>query len=106
MVTPYANPHRSAGRRRTTAYIPDNGYAERLIGSIRRECLDHTVVFGEGHLRRIAAAYTGYYNECRTHLSLDKDSPGRRPIQRLGQLAAQPILGGQHHEYCRTLVRT
>ena len=49
-----------------------NGYAERLIGSIRRECLDHTVVFGEGHLRRIAAAYTGYYNECRTHLSLDK----------------------------------
>src|ERR1700716_1628124 len=60
-----------------------NGYAERLIGSIRREGLDHTVVFGEGHLRRIAAAYTCYYNECRTHLSLDKDSPGRRPIQRL-----------------------
>jgi transposase InsO family protein len=79
-----------------------NGYAERLIGSIRRECLDHTVVFGEGHLRRIAAAYTGYYNECRTHLSLDKDSPGRRPIQRLGQLVARPILGGLHHEYCRT----
>ena len=78
-----------------------NGYAERLIGSIRRECLDHTVVFGEGHLRRIAAAYTGYYNECRTHLSLDKDSPGRRPIQRLGQLVARPILGGLHHQYCR-----
>lgn len=48
--------------------------AERLIDSIRRECLDHIVVLGEGHLRRIVAAYTGYYNECRTHLSLDKDS--------------------------------
>ena len=57
-----------------------NGHAERLIGSIRRECLDHTVVFGEGHLRRILSAYTGYYNECRTHLSLDKDSPDHRPI--------------------------
>ena len=78
-----------------------NGHAERLIGSIRRECLDHTVVFGEGHLRRILAAYTGYYNECRTHLSLDKDSPDHRPIHRLGQLVAQPILGGLHHQYCR-----
>ena len=78
-----------------------NGHAERLIGSIRRECLDHAVVFGEAHLRRILAAYTGYYNELRTHLSLDKDSPGRRPIQRLGQLGARPILGGLHHQYCR-----
>jgi transposase InsO family protein len=78
-----------------------NGHAERLIGSIRRECLDHLVVFGETHLRRILAAYTGYYNELRTHLSLDKDSPGHRPIQRLGQLAARPILGGLHHQYCR-----
>ena len=78
-----------------------NGHAERLIGSIRRECLDHTVVFGEGHLRRILAAYTGYYNECRTHLSLDKDLPDHRPIHRLGQLVAQPILGGLHHQYCR-----
>jgi transposase InsO family protein len=79
-----------------------NRHAERLIGSIRRECLDHTVVFGEGHLRRIVAAYTGYYNECRTHLSLDKDPPGHRPIQRLGQLVVRPILGGLHHLYCRT----
>jgi transposase InsO family protein len=79
-----------------------NGHAERLIGSIRRECLDHIVVFGEAHLRRILAAYAGYYNELRTHLALDKDSPGRRPIQRLGQLVAQPILGGLHHQYCRT----
>jgi transposase InsO family protein len=78
-----------------------NGHAERLIGSIRRECLDSIVVFGEDHLRRILAAYTGYYNELRTHLSLDKDSPGHRPTQRLGQVAARPILGGLHHEYCR-----
>src|SRR5712672_671888 len=78
-----------------------NEQAERLIGSIRRECLDHIVVFGEAHLRRILAAYAGYYNELRTHLSLGKDSPGHRPVQRLGQLAAQPILGGLHHQYCR-----
>ena len=78
-----------------------DGHAERLIGSIRRECLDHTVVFGEGHLRRIVAAYTGYCNECRTHLSLDKDQPGHRPIQRFGQLVARPILGGPLH-ICRT----
>src|SRR3979411_1245026 len=77
------------------------GHAERLIGSIRRECLDHIVVFGEGRLRRILAAYTSYYNGRRTHLSLDKDAPSHRPIQRFGQLAAQPILGGLHHEYCR-----
>src|SRR5712664_3282390 len=68
-----------------------NGHAERLIGSIRWECLDHIVVFGEAHLRRILGAYAGYYNEFRTHLSLIKDSPGHRPIQRFGQLAAQPI---------------
>jgi transposase InsO family protein len=79
-----------------------NGHAERLIGSIRRECLDHIVVFGEAHLRRVPATYTSYYNELRTHLSLSKDSPGYRPVQRYGQLAARPILGGLHHQYCRT----
>ena len=79
-----------------------NGHADRLIGSIRRECLDHIVVFGEAHLRRILAAYAVYYNELRTHLSLSKDSPCHRSVRRLGQLAAQPILGGLHHEYCRT----
>jgi transposase InsO family protein len=79
-----------------------NGHAERLIGSIRRECLDHIVVFGGPHLRRILAAYAIYYNELRTHLSLVKDSPRHRSVRRLGQLAAQPILGGLHHEYCRT----
>jgi transposase InsO family protein len=65
-----------------------NGHAERLIGSIRRECLDHIVVFGDAHLRRILGAYIGYYNEHRTHLSLDKDSPNRRPVQQLGHVTA------------------
>ena len=78
-----------------------NGHAERLIGSIRRECLDYIVVFGEAHLRRILAAYIGYYNELRTHLSLSKDSPAHRPIHRYGQIAAWSSLGGLHHQYCR-----
>ena len=71
-----------------------NGHAERLIGSIRRECLDHAVVLGEAHLRRMLRAYAGYYNDFRTHLSLVKDSPDHRPIQRFGRLTNQPILGG------------
>src|SRR5882724_4190468 len=78
-----------------------NGHTERLIGSIRRECVDHIVVFGDAPLRRILVAYTGCYNQLRTHLFLDKDSPGHRPIQRFGRLATQPILGGLHHQYCR-----
>ena len=78
-----------------------NGHAERLIGSIRRECLDHSVVFGEAHLRRILAAYAAYYNDTRTHLALAKDAPIHRPINRLGSVFSRPILGGLHHEYCR-----
>ena len=78
-----------------------NGYAERLIGSIRRECLDHIVIFGEAHLRRTLAAYADYYNKVRPHLSLGKDSPSHRPIQRLGHVLTRPILGGLHHQYCR-----
>ena len=78
-----------------------NGHAERLIGSIRRECLDHIVVFGEAHLRRILAAYATYYNDVRTHLALGKDAPTRRPIQRFGEIAERPILGGLHYEYYR-----
>jgi transposase InsO family protein len=86
----------------TAARSPwQNGCAERLIGSIRRECLDHVVVFGEGHLRRILAAYASYYNAFRTHLSLSKDAPVHRSIQRLGQLATRPILGGLYQQYCR-----
>ena len=59
-----------------------NGYIERLIGSIRRECLDHVLVLGEAHLRRILRAYADYYNRGRTHLALDKDAPLSRPVQR------------------------
>jgi transposase InsO family protein len=78
-----------------------NGHAERLIGSIRRECLDHIVVFGEAHLRRVLKVYAGHYNNVRTHLSLGKDAPLTRPVQRFGSIVARPILGGLHHEYCR-----
>jgi hypothetical protein len=78
-----------------------NGFVERLIGSIRRECLDHVVIWGEAHLRRILKSYAGYYNEIRTHRSLDKDSPVSRPVQRTGIIVSHPILGGLHHRYAR-----
>ena len=69
-----------------------NGHAERLIGSIRRECLHHIVIFGEARLRQVLKAYAAYYNHVRTHLSLGKDVPLIRPIQRFGNIAARPIL--------------
>jgi transposase InsO family protein len=79
-----------------------NGYTERLIGSIRRDCLDHVVVFGERHLRHLLKSYQKYYNEARTHLSLQKDAPIPRAIQTVGQTTvAVPILGGLHHQYIR-----
>ena len=78
-----------------------NGYVERVIGSIRRECLDHVIVRNEGHLRRVLDAYSLYYNATRTHLSLSKDSPNRRPVQRRGSIVATDVLGGLHHQYAR-----
>ena len=78
-----------------------NGFAERLIGSIRRECLDHIIVLGEVHLRRILKSYARYYNETRTHLALDKDAPLSRTVKRAGRILCRPILGGLHHEYVR-----
>ena len=78
-----------------------NGYAERLIGSIRRECLDHIVVIGERHLRHVLLSYMEYYNGARTHLSLCKDAPIARAVQTVGRVCAQPILGGLHHQYAR-----
>ena len=78
-----------------------NGFAERLIGSIRRECADHLIVLSEAHLRRILRAYSRYYNNVRTHRSLAKDVPVSRPIQRTGTLWSHPILGGLHHHYVR-----
>jgi len=82
-----------------------NCHVERLIGSIRRECLDHVIVFGEAHLRRVLRKYADYYNGTRTHLSLAKDSPISRPIQRLGCVAKRPLLGGLHHQYVRIGLR-
>ena len=78
-----------------------NGFAERLIGSIRRECVDHFIVLGEAHLRRILRAYARYYNNIRTHRSLDKDAPVSRPVQRIGSINSHAILGGLHHHYVR-----
>ena len=78
-----------------------NGYAERLIGSIRRDCLDHVVVFGEQHLRHLLISYQKYYNEVRTHLSLKKDTPIMREVQTVGRVLPLPILGGLHHQYVR-----
>jgi transposase InsO family protein len=78
-----------------------NGDVERLIGSIRRECTDHLLVFNADHLRRILAKYASYYNEVRTHVALGKDTPCRRPIQQFGDIVAYPILGGLHHQYAR-----
>jgi transposase InsO family protein len=78
-----------------------NGYAERLIGSVRRECLDHIVVWGDAHLRRVLTAYAKYYNDVRPHLALSKDSPRHRPIEKMGVITSMPILGGLHHHYCR-----
>jgi transposase InsO family protein len=78
-----------------------NGFAERLIGSIRRECVDHVIVLGEAHLRRIMRSYARYYNNIRTHRSLDKDAPVSRPVQRTGIISSHAILGGLHHHYAR-----
>jgi hypothetical protein len=80
-----------------------NPFAERLIGSIRRECLNHVLVLGESHLRRILARYFSYYHRARTHLSLDKDAPGVRPVElpEAGGIVEISEVGGLHHRYVR-----
>jgi transposase InsO family protein len=80
-----------------------NACVERVIGSIRRECLDHIVIFNERHLRRVLSSYVDYYQRTRTHLSLDKDCPDLRPIQppRIGRVVAIPKVAGLHHRYER-----
>jgi putative transposase len=88
----------------TAPYSPwQNPFAERLIGSIRRECLDHVLVLSEGHLRRILASYFAYYHPARTHLSLAKDAPDVRPIEvaSVGKIVPLPEVGGLHHRYVR-----
>ena len=78
-----------------------NGFVERLIGSIRRECVDHIIVLGEAHLRRILKSYACYYNETQTHMALDKGAPLSRTGKRGERILCPPILGGLHYEYAR-----
>jgi transposase InsO family protein len=78
-----------------------NPYVERLIGTLRRDCLDHVLIFDERHLRRVLTLYSLYYNETRTHLGLGKDAPLRRPVQRSGTIVTTVVLSGLHHRYAR-----
>lgn len=80
-----------------------NAYVERLIGSIRRECLDHVMVMNETGLRRILKSYFDYYERTRTHLSLAKDAPVSRPVQQVGKgrIVEIPQVDGLHHRYER-----
>ena len=84
----------------TTAQSP---YVERVIGSIRRECLDHVIVLSERQLRRLLRSYFAYYHGSRTHLGLEKDCPETRPVEppHLGVICAEPMVGGLHHRYFR-----
>ena len=76
---------------------------ERLIGLIRRDCLDHVIVLGEGHLRKILKSYLEYYHRSRTHLGLSKDTPEPRAIQstEMGEIVELPLVGGLHHRHAR-----
>jgi transposase InsO family protein len=78
-----------------------NSFAERLIGSIRRECLNHMIVLGERHLKWTLKRYVRYYLDSRSHLALEKDSPNSRPVQSVGQISAIPQVAGLHHRYER-----
>ena len=83
--------------------VLDNSDCERVISSIRRDGLDHMMIFSEDSLRRIMAEYIGYYNESRTHMSLEGNSPVPRDVEppSRGQVVAVPFLGGLHHRYTR-----
>ncbi|WP_334406240.1 integrase core domain-containing protein [Bradyrhizobium sp. AZCC 2289] len=90
----------AACRKPRTASLPtaspwQNGFAERLIGSIRRECVDHIIVLGEMHLRRVLKSCADYFNSVRTHRSLNKDAPVSRPVHRTGVITSRTILGGR-----------
>ncbi len=76
-------------------------YVERIIGSIRRECLDHVIVFSEESPRRTLRSYLSYYHRSRLHLSLERDSPDSRPVQTVGRVVAFPEVSGLHHRYER-----
>ena len=78
-----------------------NGYVERVIGSIRRECVNHILIANAAHLRRVLNSYTDYYNSDRTHLGIGKDSPNPRTVEASGALVSRSVLGGLHHRYGR-----
>ncbi len=80
-----------------------NGYAERWIGSLRRDCLRHVIAVNERQLRRVIRSYVDYYHEDRTHLGLEKDTPEERSIEPrgIGEVVAIPRVGGLHHRYLR-----
>jgi len=75
-----------------------NGCSERLIGTLRRECLDQMLIFDKAHLRRVLSACAAYYNQARTHLALQKYARLKRSTQRIGRIVAIPVLAGLHHE--------
>jgi putative transposase len=88
----------------TAARSPwQNPYVERVIGSIRRECLDHFIIFNERHLHRVLSSYEHYYHRTRTHLSLRKDCPDPRPVHppKRGKVIAIAQVGSLHHRYER-----
>jgi transposase InsO family protein len=76
-------------------------YVERLIGSLRRECIDHVIVFSETHLRHVMSAYASYYNHARTHLALGKDALVSRSLVQSGRIISEPMVAGLHHRYAR-----
>ena len=78
-----------------------NGYCERVIGSIKRECLDRVLILNESHLRNILSEYFSYYNKYRTHLGINKDSPEGRQVQSAGEIYTVPDVNGLHHVYFR-----
>jgi putative transposase len=78
-----------------------NAYVERVIGTIRRECTDHLIAFNERQLESVLQSYKNYYNQSRTHLSLNKDSPISRPTERVGKVVSISRVGGLHHEFRR-----
>ncbi len=89
---------------KTAPHSPwQNPYVERVIGSIRRECLDHMIIFGERHLRKVLREYCDYYHESRTHLGLGKECPEPREVEppEVGRIISIPQVGGLHHRYTR-----
>ncbi len=89
---------------RTAVRAPQmNAFAERVIGTLRRECFDHVIVLNERHARRLLAEFFAWYNQDRVHLALAKDAPDYRPVEppELGKVVSLPRLGGLHHRYSR-----